>query len=89
MKHGTMNMKLFRAKLREVADKKGISISRIAERAGMMTTQLYRVERGGCGLSDDNIRKIAKAVKEDPLKWLRLAWLDRMPEDVRKMFLRR
>lgn len=88
-KHGTLNMILFGARLRELVTKAGISITRLARQSDMNESQLVGVVRGRCGLSDEKIRNISKILGEDPLVLLRLAWLDRMPEDVRKMFLKK
>lgn len=79
-------MKRFSERLREIRSARGMSLAQVARRAG--------IERGYlCGIETSKksppspkvVRALARALRHDRLELLLLAYVEKAPEEIRKL----
>lgn len=79
---------MFGQELRAQRKYAGLTLARLGKMTGMSKGYLSGIENGKVSPpADRKIRKLARALgRRDAVGLLRLAWLDRMPKDVRASF---
>jgi transcriptional regulator with XRE-family HTH domain len=79
-------MKRFAERLREIRGTRGMSLAQVARRAGIQTGYLCGIETSKKRPPSPRVvRALARALRHDRMELLLLAYVEKAPDEIRKL----